>query len=157
MLGALGLAASGASVSATASCGTRTGGAAASPTPEAPDPEQALLAEVIAGKERLVTLYQQAALTRPTLAAQLSPFAQRQQAHLAALRRHLAKPLASSSPVPVATPVTPVTVAMLRGAERAAAASRRGQLATASPVLSQLLASIGACEALHTLALGKIK
>ncbi|MEV5413659.1 hypothetical protein AB0K60_33135 [Thermopolyspora sp. NPDC052614] len=53
---------------------------------------------------------------------------------------------------PSASPAV-VTVTRLRAAERAAAASRAGQLASASPALAQLVACIGACEAAHVIAL----
>ena len=58
----------------------------------------------------------------------------------------------SPEPSPSASPRT-VTVTRLRAAERAAAASRPKQLATASPALAQLVACIGACEAAHVIAL----
>ncbi len=60
-----------------------------------------LLAGLIAGKEKLVTLYQQAALSDVKLAPALQPFQQRHLAHLAALRRHLPKP---GSPAATPTP-----------------------------------------------------
>ncbi|MBO3746575.1 hypothetical protein J5X84_10905 [Streptosporangiaceae bacterium NEAU-GS5] len=161
MLGALGLAASGAALSATAACGGRSGGPAATPSASPPGPAEALLAQVISGKESLLALYQQAAPGDPALAARLSPFVQRHQEHLAALRKHLSGPPASPSAAAtpsagVSGPAT-VTLAMLRTAERRAAASRPAHLAAAPPVLSQLLASIGACEALHAVALGKLR
>ncbi|RJL26576.1 hypothetical protein D5H75_26725 [Bailinhaonella thermotolerans] len=46
-------------------------------------------------------------------------------------------------------------LSLLRDLERRAAASRPAQLASASPSLAQLLASIGACEAAHVVALPK--
>ncbi|WP_214106379.1 hypothetical protein [Acrocarpospora catenulata] len=131
--------------------------------PEPPDPELTLLAGVIAGKEQMVSYYQQATLSDADLAGALQPFQQRHLAHLTALRRHLpekalaeqavASPSSSSSPVTA----TDVSVAFLREAERKAAATRPEQLSVASPVLSQLLSSIGACEALHVIALGRLR
>ncbi|MFC7588780.1 hypothetical protein ACFQYP_37585 [Nonomuraea antimicrobica] len=44
-------------------------------------------------------------------------------------------------------------MARLRDLERKAAAQRVRQLDTASPGLAQLIASIGACEAAHVVAL----
>lgn len=185
-------AAAGAAVSAaaaTAGCSEQRPPAAAPTAP--PDPDTALLTRLIAGKERLIALYRQAARGTPRLAAALRPFEQRHQAHLAELRRRLPggggaasadalpsgppdaspgggpgvepategpdgaatpSPAASAAASPEASaPV--VSVARLRAAERAAAASRAGQLADASPALAQLVACIGACEAAHAIAL----
>ncbi|GAA0399568.1 hypothetical protein Acor_21950 [Acrocarpospora corrugata] len=128
--------------------------------PEPPDPQLVLLTGVIAAKEQMVSLYQQATLSDAALAGALQPFQQRHLAHLAALRRHLPEDAPSAppgSPAPVASTAPDVSVAFLREAERKAAAGRPRQLADASPVVSQLLCSIGACEALHVTALGRLR
>ncbi|MER5648398.1 hypothetical protein [Streptosporangium sp. NPDC002524] len=142
---------------------TVTGCAAEERVPPAaapPDPETVLLRELIAGKERTVALYASAA------SARLEPFRQRHEAHLAELRRRLPPapsasapaPSPSSSPVPSpsgsAAPVVP-SVRTLRNMEHRAAALRVRQIEGVSPPLAQLLASIGACEAAHALALSR--
>ncbi|WP_433497411.1 hypothetical protein ACQP1K_20990 [Sphaerimonospora sp. CA-214678] len=142
------------------------------PAPKPPDPQAVLLGSLIGDKERLVALYQRAALGSAGTAAALEPFRQRHVAHLAALRELLpagaetgpSSPGASSpsagSPSPAegsAPAEKPVPVGRLRDAERRAAAARPRQMAGASPVLAQLLASIGACEAVHAVALGSLR
>ncbi|GIH24290.1 hypothetical protein Aph01nite_26000 [Acrocarpospora phusangensis] len=147
------------------SAGLALVGCAATPATEAPaaeppDPQVALLTGVIAAKEQMVSLYQQATLSDARLAPALQPFQQRHLAHLAALRRHLPEDTPSvppGSPAPVTSTAPGVSVAFLRDAERKAAAGRPRELTAASPVLSQLLSSIGACEALHVAALGRLK
>ncbi|WP_459798530.1 hypothetical protein [Herbidospora sp. RD11066] len=129
---------------------------ASAPVSPSPDPQAVLLAGLIEGKEKLVALYQQAALSHVKLAPALQPFQQRHLDHLAALRRHLSKPGSpAATPTPVVNPE--VTVEALKEAERAAAASRPEQAAAAVPVVAQLVASIGACEAVHAQALGRLK
>ncbi|WP_371780043.1 twin-arginine translocation signal domain-containing protein [Streptosporangium subroseum] len=132
-----------------------------------PDPETVLLNQLIAGKERTVALYASAA------SAKLAPFAERHEAHLAELRRRLRDKLLSSAssaavpfspPSPASTPLSPSgtpapsrrpTLRSLRDLEQKAAALRPRQLAGVSPALAQLIASIGACEAAHAMALSR--
>ncbi|NAS23260.1 hypothetical protein GT755_16345 [Herbidospora sp. NEAU-GS84] len=137
--------------------GCAKGQEAASPVASpSPDPHAALLAGLIGGKEKLVALYQQAALSDAKLAPALQPFQQRHLAHLAALRKHLPEPGSpAATPTPVVNPE--VTVEALKEAERAAAAARPEQAAAAKPVVAQLVASMGACEAVHAQALGRLK
>ncbi|WP_432931443.1 hypothetical protein ACQPZZ_11470 [Microbispora sp. CA-135349] len=140
--------------------------------PAAPDPQTVLLTSLIANKEQLVSLYGRAVAALPDRAADLEPFRQRHTAHLQALRALLpgsGQGPASSSPAPPVSPSAPasgaspsegpaaVSVGALRDAERRAASARPGQMAAASPALSQLLASIGACEAVHVVALGRVR
>ncbi|MEV7807625.1 hypothetical protein AB0O28_32215 [Microbispora sp. NPDC088329] len=141
--------------------------------PAAPDPQTVLLTSLIANKEQLVSLYGRAVAALPDRAADLEPFRQRHTAHLQALRALLppgsGQGPASSSPAPPVSPPAPasgaspsegptaVSVGALRDAERRAASARPGQMAAASPALSQLLASIGACEAVHVVALGRVR
>ncbi|MBE3010220.1 hypothetical protein IL992_13600 [Microbispora sp. NEAU-D428] len=132
--------------------------------PAPPDPQTVLLTSLIAGKEQLLSLYGRAASALPGRAAALEPFRQRHAAHLQALRALLpagsgtgtfpASPTPSASASPSGSPVS---VGALRDAERRAASARPAQMATASPALSQLLASIGACEAVHVVALGRVR
>ncbi|MEU1389076.1 MULTISPECIES: hypothetical protein [unclassified Nonomuraea] len=142
----------------------------AGPAAPAPDsPETVLLRQVVADKERTVALY--SALIAGG-AESLEPFRARHQAHLAELRKYLpagtppASPPASSPPVsspasPGASPgATPSkspkpTLSRLRDVERRAAAQRPRQLSGLSPGVAQLLASIGACEAVHAVSLPK--
>lgn len=134
------------------------------PPPKPPDPQTVLLISLIRDKERLITLYQQAALD-PKKAPAVEAFRLRHADHLAALRELLPKddrsggttPDASPSGSPSPTAGPRVTIGKLRDAERRAAAARPGQMVEASPVLAQLLASIGACEAVHAVALGRLR
>ncbi|GHE28230.1 hypothetical protein GCM10017673_33150 [Streptosporangium violaceochromogenes] len=136
------------------------------PAASPPDPETVLIRELIEAKERAVALYSSAASDR------LVPFRERHEAHLAELRRRL-PPAASatvppSSPGPAAPSGGPaparsgqpergekVSLRSLRELEREAAALRVRQLDGVSPSLAQLIASIGACEAAHALALSR--
>ncbi|MFI7451148.1 ferritin-like domain-containing protein [Nonomuraea sp. NPDC049714] len=143
--------------------------------PPRDSPEEALARTLIAEKAKTVALYD-------TLIAKggdrLVPFRDRHESHLAELRRRFPKvaagpaasgaPTAAASPTigptagPTAGPATSptasrgtsgkVSVARLRSLERKAAALRPSQLSGISPSLAQLVASIGACEAMHALA-----
>ncbi|MFI6601238.1 hypothetical protein ACIBHX_33755 [Nonomuraea sp. NPDC050536] len=112
------------------------------------DPDGVLLRELIADKERTVALY-------TTLidagAAKLVPFRDRHRAHLAELHRRST----DAGKLPTATPShsPKVSLTRLRDVERRAAALRPRQIAGVSPALAQLVASIGACEAAHAIAL----
>ncbi|MFF3439032.1 hypothetical protein [Streptosporangium sp. NPDC002721] len=127
------------------------------PVAAPPDPETLLLRELIAGKELTVALYASAA------SARLEPFRQRHEAHLAELRRRLPPAPPASAPAPSPTPSPSGSAAQggrpsvrtLRDLERKAAALRTRQIEGVSPPLAQLLASIGACEAAHALALSR--
>ncbi|PZG16519.1 hypothetical protein [Nonomuraea aridisoli] len=134
------------------------------PRPSAPAPDSAetrLLRQLIAEKERTIALY--SALIADG-GDKLVPFRQRHQAHLAELREHVPPAPASPSPSrspqssqPSGSPSPSATekpsLSRLRDAERAAAELRTRQLAGVSPGIAQLIASIGACEAAHALAL----
>ncbi|MDH2425205.1 hypothetical protein [Sphaerisporangium sp. TRM90804] len=147
---------------AVAGCSPTPGAPPAAP-PAPPDPETVLLTGVIAAKEEMVALYRRAGEADAATAAELLPFRQRHEAHLAELRRRLpasapsATPTAPVSPAPTSPAPTPspsaVSVGALRTLERKAAAARPRQAEGVSPALAQLLACIGACEAVHATAL----
>ncbi|MGC5011610.1 hypothetical protein ACLQ2R_12665 [Streptosporangium sp. DT93] len=160
----------GAAVAVTAGCATGQAGRDAGPAagkPVPPDPETVLLRELIAGKERTVALYASATSER------LAPFRERHEAHLAELRRRLPPASAipspgpgsssgapspaspSGTPSPTGDAARPPSLRSLRDLERRAAALRVRQVEGASPPLAQLIASIGACEAAHALALSR--
>lgn len=135
-----------------------------SPTPSE-DPERVLLRQLIADKEHTIALYSTLIAAGQT---KLTPFRDRHQAHLAELRKRLpggsqtaapapSSPTGSAAPAPqgsqTAAPAPKTSLSRLRDAERKSAALRVRQLAGVSPPLAQLIASIGACEAAHALAL----
>jgi hypothetical protein len=170
VLGTAGLA--GVSAMTVAGCTAAGGGSAASPTPSPspPDPETVLVASVIVNKEQLIARYQRTGAADTRLTSALEAFVRRHQAHVAALRRFLppgavietasaAGPSAQASAQASALPSPPddaPTLRALRDDERRAAEARPRQIAAVSPALAQLLASIGAWEAVHTLALGRL-
>ncbi|HLU72817.1 MAG TPA: ferritin-like domain-containing protein [Nonomuraea sp.] len=143
------LLAGGAAVAVLAGCSTPE------PEPVRDTPEEALARALIAEKERTVALYSAPAAGGGKAAA----YRDRHAAHLAELRRRyprLTEPTPASSTVSASAPVsatpTPtqkMTLARLRALDRRAAARRPAQLAGVAPALAQLVASIGACEALH--------
>ncbi|NUW36864.1 hypothetical protein HTZ77_36475 [Nonomuraea sp. SMC257] len=130
-------------------------------------PELVLARELIADKERVIGLY---GVLIGKGAGELAPFRDRHQAHLAELRRRFP---AAASPAPgtgtappsgtpssgAASPGAPtagaakVSLSSLRETERRAAAQRVRRLSGIAPSMAQLVASIGACEAAHALAL----
>ncbi|WP_336211206.1 ferritin-like domain-containing protein [Nonomuraea sp. LPB2021202275-12-8] len=143
--------AGGAVVVALAGCSSP----AVQPPPPAQDsPELVLARRLIAEKEQTIALYS-------TMIAKggdrLVPFRARHEAHLAELRRRFPKatPSAAQSATQSATAsptaAPKVSLSRLRSLERRAAAQRPRQLSGVSPQLAQLIASIGACEALHSL------
>ncbi len=159
-------------VAVTGGCSAREAHA-----PGRPNPDTVLLTTVIADKEQMVELYRRAARSGGDPATMLRPFQQRHEAHLAELRRRLPPPTpgltaptgsapsagphpstgspASSGPATPAPTAGEVAIGTLRDLERRAAATRPHQIGSASPALAQLLASIGACEAAHAVALAK--
>ncbi|KAB8187506.1 hypothetical protein FH608_045340 [Nonomuraea phyllanthi] len=129
------------------------------PSAKASDsPETTLLKGLIAEKERTIALYS-SLITGG--ARKLVPFRERHEAHLKELRKYVvvsSAPPATASPsaatvsaAPSATPEP--SLSELRDLERKAAAQRAKQLAGLSPGVAQLIASIGACEAAHVVAL----
>ena len=147
--------AGGAAAAALSGCGA-SDAPQPSPTPSSVDPEQVLLRQLIADKEHTIALYSTLITAGQT---KLTPFRDRHQAHLDELRKRLPgdSQTASAAPSPqgsqTAAPAPKTSLSRLRDAERRSAALRVRQLAGVSPQLAQLIASIGACEAAHALAL----
>ncbi|GAA3138111.1 MULTISPECIES: hypothetical protein [Nonomuraea] len=124
-----------------------------SPSPAPDSPEVVLLKALIAEKERTIALY--SALIADG-GGKLAPFRDRHQAHLTELRKHVPAVAltAATSAAPSSSPTTrKPSLKRLRDLERKAAASRARQLDAVSPGIAQLIASIGACEAVHAIAL----
>ncbi|MEU4511860.1 hypothetical protein AB0G05_20390 [Nonomuraea wenchangensis] len=146
-------------VAALAACSAS--GPARQPSTPAPDsPETVLVKQLIAEKERTIALYSAVIADG---GERLAPFRDRHQAHLDELRKHVtglvtpaavATPSGSPAPSGSAEPDKP-SLSRLRELERKAAALRPKQLAGISPGMAQLIASIGACEAAHAVALPK--
>ncbi|MFG6190937.1 hypothetical protein [Nonomuraea sp. JJY05] len=122
------------------------------PSVQASDsPETTLLKDLIAEKERTIALYSSLISGG---AQKLVPFRDRHQAHVNELRKYVtaaSAPPATSASTP--TPAPKPSLSRLRDLERKAAALRIHQLDGVSPGVAQLIASIGACEAAHALAL----
>jgi hypothetical protein len=128
-----------------------------------PRADVAVLTGAIASEEHLVALYEAVRTAHSGLSSRLDPLLAHHRAHLSALRRHYRPGTYSTSPSPSPTasqapPAVPGQVtqalAALRLAERQAAAARVKEVERVEPGFAQLLASIGACEAGHVVALG---
>ncbi|NUT11325.1 MAG: hypothetical protein HOQ38_12700 [Nonomuraea sp.] len=129
------------------------------PATPAPDsPQTVLLRQVVADKERTIAAY--SAMIAGG-AGVLEPFRAHHQAHVAELRKYLPAPVSPSpsssgtSPAPTPSGSPKPSLSRLRDMERKAAAARPRQLAGLSPGVAQLIASIGACEAVHAVSLPK--
>lgn len=129
-------------------------------TPPAPLPEVAALTGAIAAEQEMIARYRAVLGRLPDMAARLDLLLAEHQAHVRALTARLVPGRARPIPSPTASPPPAVpgnstaAAAYLGTAERAAAGRLLGRLATASPSLAQLLASIAAAEATHAAALG---
>lgn len=142
------LLAGGAAVAALAACSTPE------PEPVRDTPEEALARVLIADKEQTIALYSALISGGDD---DLAAHRDRHQAHLAELRRRYPRLLTTPTPSPTVsasvsaspTAAAKVSRARMRALERRAAARRPGQTAGVAPALAQLVASIGACEALH--------
>jgi hypothetical protein len=140
-----------AAVLATAA-GCTTVGRADAP---APGPEVILLDGVIADEAGLIALYDAVLAAHPGLAGRLRPLRDHHIQHFYVLQRHYVpgSTTGTTTPAPRPTATAPNgqarAVAAVRSAERKAASARADEAGRASPGLSQLLASIGACEAGH--------
>jgi hypothetical protein len=130
--------------------------------PPSPAPDVLTLQAVIAAEQALIRLYQAAIGTGARAIVRehgLEALLTQHQSHLTRLRSRLILPApapsASASPAATAsgTPAA-VSIAQLRAAERASAASLLRRLTTVQPGLAQLFASIAASDATHAMVLG---
>jgi hypothetical protein len=125
------------------------------------------LQAVIAAEEDLVEMYRTAVTVDPQAtvrARMLGTLLAQHEQHLTQLKARLIEPPGQASPSPTARPSATrarppsgpagVDLAHLRAAERASAASLVRRLATTSPALAQLFASIAASDASHVTVLG---
>ena len=118
-----------------------------------PGPDVAVLRAAIGTEQALIARYRSALAASPGLKDTLDPVLDQHLAHLAVLRSRLIGPAATprqgrTSP-PAAAGQAGVVLSALAAAEHAAAGALVSRLATASPSLAQLLASISASEASH--------
>ena len=153
-----------------AAAGCRSSDAFTGPDPLAARPRPAAdvvtLAAVIAAEENLIDLYRTAIYRdsgTPDRSRDLKPLLAEHQLHLAQLRARLIQPAGTSIPQATSSPSASasasasagrVTIARLRAAEHASAASLVQWLATVPPALAQLFASIAASDSTHVTALG---
>jgi hypothetical protein len=120
-----------------------------------PGPEVTLLDGVIKGEAELIALYDAVLAAHQGLAGRLTPLRDHHVQHLEVLKRHYVPGSTTGTATPAPRPVVTApagearALSAIRGAERKAAAARADEGRRASPGLSQLLASIGACEAGH--------
>lgn len=137
---------------ATLAAGCTSIGQAKAP---APGPEVRLLDGAIDAEAVLIALYDAVIAAHRGLAGRLKTPRDHHLQHLAVLKRHYVpgSVAGTATPAPRPTASAPATetgsLGALRAAERKAAAARADEVRRASPGLSQLLASIGACEAGH--------
>jgi hypothetical protein len=121
----------------------------------APGPEVSLLDGVIKSEVALIALYDAVLAAHPGLAGRLKPLRDHHVQHLSVLKRHYVPGtgMATASPTPQVSTTAPAgerrALGALRAAERNAANARADDVRRSAPGLSQLLASIGACEAGH--------
>lgn len=133
------------------------------------DRDLAIVRRAIDNEEALIARYEEATRQHPQLADRLAPIAAHHREHVAALRRRLppgetapgASPAGRSPGTPPVWAPAPLSgspelaLAALEGDEQAAAAARVNQVRDASAPLAQLLASLGASEASHTVLLAE--
>jgi hypothetical protein len=122
--------------------------------PPPPDPDLVLRRRVAAEVRALVAAYVAATATFPALAARLGPLAAEHDAHVAALdpRPPSTRP---SLPVPPEPATATATLDRLADLERSAGRRRTSQSLRAGSDLARLLASVGACNAVHAALLGR--
>jgi hypothetical protein len=116
-----------------------------------PRPDVAVLRAAIGTEQALIARYRSALAASPGLQDTLDPLLDQHLAHLAALRSRLISPAATPRPTspPSSAGQAATGLSALAAAEQAAAGALVSRLATASPSLAQLLASISASEASH--------
>lgn len=152
----------GGSVLLTASCGARE----ADDGPRSDDRDLAIVRRAIKAEETLLRRYADARRLHPDLAARLDPITAQHREHRAALRRRLGTATEGAAGTPTPTPPTAsvpppipdapdLAIAALEADEEAAARARVDDLRRASASLAQLLASVGASEASHVVALAR--
>lgn len=118
----------------------------------APDPDAAITAVARAGELALLDRYDATLARHPELGPALLAVRDQHAAHLAALPA--ARSRGRPSPPAVAVPADgAAALRALVAAERTAAGARATECLTASTRLAPLLASIGASEAAHAVAL----
>ncbi|ROO83551.1 hypothetical protein EDD29_1055 [Actinocorallia herbida] len=127
-----------------------------------PEPDVAVLLGAIADEENLISLYEKTASAHPDLPESCAKALAHHREHLTVLRKHYlpgtggvtATPTAVSSPAPAEPPADrSAALALLRRTEKTSATTRLKDIAAVSPGMSQLLASIAACETGHATAL----
>jgi hypothetical protein len=143
-----------------ATAGCRSSDLFAGPDPLAGRPplghDVVMLRAVIAAEENLVDLYRSAVNGDSRTirwVRDLKPMLAQHEQHLSWLRARLLVPnettaTATARPSPSRPPAAP-TIAELRAAESASAASLVRRLATVQPALAQLFASVAASDATH--------
>lgn len=123
-----------------------------------PREDVSVLVGAIASEQNLIASYEAARAANASLARRLDPVLAHHREHLAVLRRHYVPGSGNRAheggaiPSPKALPLPSGgagVLGALRQAEDRAAAARGDDVAKAGPGLSQLLVSIGACEAGH--------
>lgn len=117
-----------------------------------PGPDVAVLHAAIGTEQALIARYRSTLATSPGLTGTLDPVLGQHLAHLAALRSRLIGPAATPRPARSGLPTAAgqaAALSALAAAEQDAAGALVSRLATASPSLAQLLASISASEASH--------
>jgi Ferritin-like domain len=140
------LAAAGAAVSVLATGCKGVGGLGTRPRPR---PDVAVLRAAIGAEQALIARYRSALDASPGLKPTLEPVLDQHLAHLSALRSRLIGAAVTPLPETSAAAGQAGSLGALADAEQAAAAALVSRLATASPSLAQLLASISASEASH--------
>jgi hypothetical protein len=128
--------------------------------PPKPGPQVGLLTAVMANEQQLVALYASVLAAHPRLAQDLRPLHDHHSEHLTVLKREYVQGTQTESATPIPPATAPggvsASLATLRTAERQAAAARAVDVTQASPGLAQLLADIGACEAVHVVILAGV-
>jgi len=123
--------------------------------PPPPDPDLVLRRRVAAEVRALVAAYAAATAAFPALAARLGPLAAEHDAHVAALDPRPPSTPPPSLPMPPTPATATATLDRLADLERSAARRRTSQSLRAGSDLARLLASVGACNAVHAALLGQ--
>lgn len=160
-----------AGLAALASC--TSGSTDATPSPAPVDPDDALRFDAVAREQALLRAYDGAVAAAPSLGSWLLPVRAEHVAHLAALGSPVAPETSSpgarspanspaatglpsaaaAAPPPNAPATAQAQLALLRAAERLAAAGHTAAVGRASRRLAVVLATLAASEASHEVAL----